>query len=152
MQIIVWYNTFAQMKMMMMKAVYFAFFLFLFACNTDSSQPKNNFKANVNEPLSQDELVETGQSLFLQKCASCHAVNMNLTGPALKGVEKRWYNKEDLYAFIRNSQQIIGKDAYAKDLFESNHKIPMPPFTDLKDADITAILAYVKNASVSARH
>lgn len=138
--------------MMMMKAVCFALMFFLFACGTDNDQPKSISKATDNEPTNQDELIETGQSLFLQRCSSCHAVNMNLTGPALKGVEKRWHNKEDLYSFIRNSQQIIAKDAYAKDLFENNHKVQMPSFTDLKDNDILAILTYIKNASITARH
>jgi len=140
------------MKMTMMKTVYFALMLCLLSCGTNNDQQSGTTKASSNTTMSQDELIETGQSLFLQKCSSCHAVNMTLTGPALKGVEKRWHSKDNLYAFIRNSQEVIAKDAYAKDLFESNHKVQMPPFADLKDNDILAILAYIKNASISARH
>jgi len=135
-----------------MKAFCFILMILLLACGTENDQPKSSSKVTVNETFNQDELIETGQSLFLQKCSNCHAVNMNLTGPALKGVEKRWHNKEDLYAFIKNAPQVILIDAYAKELFEINHKIQMPPFSDLKDNDILAILAYVKNASISARH
>ena len=131
----------------------YAIMFFLLACGNNNSQESNTSKTNSNYTIiSQDDLIETGQSLFLQKCASCHAVNMNLIGPALKGVEKRWHYKENLYAFIRNAQEVIAKDAYAKDLFESNHKVQMPPFSDLKDNDILAILTYIKNASISARH
>ena len=148
----VWSNTFAPMKMTMMKAFCFALLLLLIACGTDKEQPISTLKSSSNETISQDELIETGQSLFLQKCSNCHAVNMNLTGPALKGIEKRWHNKEDLYTFIRNSKEVIVKDAYAKDLFESNNKVQMPPFADLKDNDILAILTYIRNASISARH
>ncbi len=140
------------MKMMMMKTVCFALMLCLLSCGTNNNQQSSESKASSNTTMSQDDLIETGQSLFLQKCSSCHAVNMNLTGPALKGVDKRWHNKENLYAFIRNSQEVIAKDAYAKGLYESNHKVQMPPFADLKDNDILAILTYIKNASISARH
>lgn len=140
------------MKMMINKAVCVALMFCLFACETSNDQQVDVSKHSTNSPISQGDLVETGQSLFLQKCSSCHAVNMTLTGPALKGVEKRWRSKENLYAFIRNAQEVIAKDAYAKDLYESNHKVQMPPFADLKDNDILAILAYIKNASISARH
>ncbi|MFN5930145.1 MAG: c-type cytochrome, partial [Sphingobacteriales bacterium] len=40
---------------------------------------------------------QDGKAIFQQKCAACHAVDKNLTGPALKGVEERWPAKADLY-------------------------------------------------------
>src|SRR3954467_2071053 len=45
-----------------------------------------------------------GQALFSANCASCHAVNKELTGPALAGVEGRWGDKKKLHAWIRNNQ------------------------------------------------
>ena len=32
---------------------------------------------------------QDGKALFTANCASCHAVNKRLTGPALAGVEER---------------------------------------------------------------
>ncbi|MEP7257850.1 MAG: c-type cytochrome, partial [Flavitalea sp.] len=47
---------------------------------------------------------QDGGSLFQQNCASCHAVNKDLTGPRLSGVEGRgpWSDRKQLYAWIHN--------------------------------------------------
>lgn len=54
---------------------------------------------------------DSGKTLFTANCAACHAKNMKsaLTGPALGGVEAKWDSKENLYAWIRNSQAMIKK-------------------------------------------
>lgn len=139
---------------MMLKNVCLGLMILMIACNGRGGENHRNVasKDSLNETTDAEELIETGQSIFLQRCATCHAVNMTLTGPALKGVEKRWHNKANLFAFIRNSQVEITKDGYAKELFYTYNKVQMPPFPDLKDEDLQAILAYVKNASISARH
>ena len=87
---------------------------------------------------------QDGKALFQQKCASCHAINKNLTGPALSGVEDRWPNKADLYRWIRNSAALI-KEGHprAVEVYNQYNKIQMTAFPELKDADIDAILAYV---------
>ncbi|MFN9493834.1 MAG: c-type cytochrome [Sphingobacteriales bacterium] len=87
---------------------------------------------------------QDGKALFQQKCASCHAINKNLTGPALSGVEDRWPNKADLYRWIRNSAALI-KEGHprAVEVYNQYNKIQMTAFPELKDADIDAILAYI---------
>ena len=40
---------------------------------------------------------QDGKALFQANCASCHAVNKKLTGPALAGVEDRWPDKAKLH-------------------------------------------------------
>jgi mono/diheme cytochrome c family protein len=87
---------------------------------------------------------QDGKALFQQKCASCHAINKNLTGPALSGVEDRWPNKADLYRWIRNSAALI-KEGHprAVEVYNQYNKIQMTAFNELKDADIDAILAYI---------
>jgi mono/diheme cytochrome c family protein len=143
-------DTFASMKTIMMKGVCFVLMICLLACNGGNENKKGlGLKDSLKETIDSEDLAETGQSIFLQRCATCHAVNMTLTGPALKGVEKRWHNKQNLYAYIRNSQEMIAKGGYAKDLFDTYNKVVMPPFTDLKDEDLQAILAYIKNAEES---
>lgn len=90
---------------------------------------------------------QDGKALFSQNCASCHAVNKKLTGPALAGVEDRWSDKKNLYAWIKNSQAFLKTgDAYANKLYNEYNKIAMNQFPNLSDKDIDAILTYIKAA------
>jgi len=88
---------------------------------------------------------QDGKALFSQNCASCHAVNKNLTGPALAGVEDRWPEKKNLYAWIKNSAAFLKTgDPYATKLYNDYNKTAMNLFPSLTDQDIDAILAYIK--------
>lgn len=99
-----------------------------------------------NNSFSQD-----GKALFSQNCASCHAVNKQLTGPALAGVEDRWAKKEDLHAWIKNSAAFLKTgDAYANELYNRFNKTAMNAFPSLSDADIDAILGYIKTEAANA--
>ena len=95
----------------------------------------------------QADLAE-GETLFKNYCASCHNKNMkdNLTGPALGGVEERWadYPKEELYAWVRNSQAMIA-DGHprAVELWNEWKPTVMNNFPALTDQQIDNILAYV---------
>jgi len=89
---------------------------------------------------------QDGKSLFSQNCASCHAIDKRLTGPALMGVEDRWPNKKNLYAWIRNNQAFLKTgDSYANNLYNEYGKVPMNLFPNLSDAEIGAILKYIKD-------
>ena len=88
---------------------------------------------------------QDGKALFSQNCASCHAVNKKLTGPALAGVEDRWPEKKNLYAWIKNSAAFLKTgDPYATKLYEEYNKTAMNNFPGLSNDDIDAILAYIK--------
>lgn len=136
------------MKFDMFRTICIGLIILLAACGEANEKPSaTKIETSTSGKIDTSELIETGQSIFLQQCASCHSVNMNLTGPALKGVEKRWKSREKLVAFIHNSQVVISSnDAYAQDLYEHWHKVQMPPFPSIKEEEITAILAYVKHA------
>lgn len=84
-----------------------------------------------------------GKQLFMLYCASCHHATRDLTGPSFYNISSRWKNKKLLYQFIKNSPEVIKKDAYSKALFERWNKVIMPANPDLKDADINKILEYV---------
>ena len=91
---------------------------------------------------------EIGKTLFKNNCASCHAKNMvsKLTGPALAGVEERWadYPREDLYAWIRNSQaQIAAGHPRAVELWAEWKPVNMNAFPTLTDDEIEGILSYI---------
>jgi len=75
-------------------------------------------------------------------------VNKDMTGPALKGVEDRWPDKEKLFAFIRNSEEVIRSDKYARELWLEWNQTAMLPHPDLKDEDIQAILDYIKQVAL----
>jgi mono/diheme cytochrome c family protein len=82
-----------------------------------------------------------GKPLYLQNCASCHGPNGEgqwrsqgvLGAPAHNTDGHTWDHPDSqLLLFIRNGLQAAGKYA-------------MPPFSQkLKDAEILAILAYIK--------
>ena len=86
---------------------------------------------------------QDGKALFSANCASCHAINKRLTGPALMGVEERWPDKKELFAFIRNPSLVIKRNAYAKKLKDVYGTL-MTAFPDLTDEAIAAILDYIR--------
>jgi mono/diheme cytochrome c family protein len=90
---------------------------------------------------------QDGKALFSQNCASCHAIDKKLTGPALKGVEDRWGgDRKKLHAWIHNSQAFLKTgDTYANNLYTEYNKIAMNLFPNLSEKEIDAILDYVKD-------
>jgi len=92
---------------------------------------------------------QDGKAIFQQKCATCHAVDKNLTGPALKGVEDRWPDREHIYSWIHNSASVIKSGfPHAVEIYAQYNKIQMPAFPELANKDIDAILGYINTASV----
>lgn len=117
--------------------------LTLYACNGSSTPGVTNVDAEK----------QTGeinaQALFKVNCSQCHMANKDFIGPSLAGVESRWKSKELLYAFVRNSQEVIQKDAYAKELFLKWKQIPMLPYPALSDEEIEAIFSYCNEIAVA---
>ncbi len=104
-----------------------------------------------NFPLTEEnvELLKVGKTTFKNYCASCHNKNMkdDMTGPALGGVEERWadYPREDLYSWIRNSQQLVSeKHPRAISLVKEWDNIVMSPFPNLTDEEIEGVLLYIE--------
>jgi len=95
-----------------------------------------------NQSFSQD-----GKQLFQQNCASCHAMDKQLTGPALAGAAERWNDDKMLHAWIKNNQKVIASGySYAVNLYNQYNKTPMNVFEgSLSDNDINAIIEYIKN-------
>lgn len=99
---------------------------------------------NITSTANNNVIVQAdGKQLFMANCGACHHATRNLTGPAFYGVRTRWKDKKLLYAYVRNSTEVIKKDKYAKELFEKWNKVVMTPFPKLKDAEIDAIFTYV---------
>lgn len=120
--------------------------LILFSCSN------NNTEKNKNTPSSATATTaEEGKDLFKMMCSACHLVDRDLVGPALKGVEERWANKQDLYEFIRNPNAVIEKNDYAKNLWLKHNKTQMTPYPQLTNEQIDAILAYVNEEAAKAK-
>jgi len=88
---------------------------------------------------------QDGKVLFSQKCASCHAVDKKLIGPALAGALERWPEKDKLYAWVHNSAAVV-KSGYprAVTVYNEYNKIQMTAFPELTEKDIDAIFAYIE--------
>lgn len=131
---------------MQMKNLFFwVVLLGLISC-AENKQPSDSNKTK-NEAIASDAKYQAGRSLYITNCATCHNLRYELTGPALQNVEQRWKDKTLLYAFIRNSQAVIAKDAYAKGLYNRYNKVEMTQFAWLKDEEIDQLLHYISVAS-----
>jgi mono/diheme cytochrome c family protein len=98
----------------------------------------------INSQLSAQD-ANAGRGIFMNNCATCHAVKKIVTGPALAGIEERVTDKKLLHSWIHNSTQVVKSgEPYFVGRFNEFNRIQMPPFPGLSDADIDNILAYVK--------
>ena len=89
--------------------------------------------------------LEKGKEIFSLRCAACHNVNKQLTGPALAGVDER-RSMSWIVSFIRSSQSLVKSgDKDAITVFEKFNKIPMPDHADLTEENIKDIIAYIKS-------
>tara|TARA_Y100001935_G_scaffold130201_1_gene107887 strand:+ start:2260 stop:3543 length:1284 start_codon:yes stop_codon:yes gene_type:complete len=92
-------------------------------------------------------IVNSGESLFKGNCTVCHAINEVVIGPALRDVHER-QSEEWIYAFIKNSQKVIKSgDEYAVDLYNQYNQTLMTSF-DFSDDELNSILTYIKSESV----
>lgn len=104
--------------------------------------------------LMAEPTLDEGKNLFRMNCAQCHAKNMKskATGPALGGVEERWadYPREDLYSWIRNSQQLVAEGhPRAVEVYNEWNKSVMQNFPNLTDENIESILLYIDDVYVN---
>jgi mono/diheme cytochrome c family protein len=100
--------------------------------------------------IAQMAQAQDGKALFNAKCASCHAIDKQLVGPALKGVEDRWDDRKMIYEWIRNSAALIKKGyPRAVAVYNEYNKVQMAAFPELKDQDIDAILDYINTGGAA---
>jgi cytochrome c2 len=90
---------------------------------------------------------QNGEQLFKQNCASCHAIDKDVTGPALSGVLNRgpWAeDKKNLYSWVHDPAGFMAKNPYTKGL-KAKFGAMMTGFPQLKNEEIDAIINYVMN-------
>jgi len=88
-----------------------------------------------------------GKTLFQQNCQTCHALDKQLTGPALRGFTERgpWGDKENIYKWIHNPAAFMATDKYTQDLKNQYGSI-MQAFPALTNQQIDAIVEYIATA------
>jgi cytochrome c2 len=85
-----------------------------------------------------------GEAVFKANCKQCHGFKEVVVGPALNGVLGRWPSEAAMANFIKYPQKTIdGGDKYAKSLYDT-YKQYMPNHDFLSDADLKAVIAYIK--------
>lgn len=93
-------------------------------------------------------IAQDGESLFKSKCATCHSLKKNMTGPMLHGAKAKWEEAgegELLYEWVKNSPQLIaaGNSTMAKSVMNFSPSSMTPQ--QVTNEEIDAILAYVDN-------
>ncbi len=92
---------------------------------------------------------QDGKALFKSRCAACHNMKQKLVGPALKGVVKKWEDAGEgalIKEWIKDPTALkeSGKSKMADAIWDFS-PASMTPNPDLKDGEIDAIIAYLKN-------
>lgn len=120
--------------------------LFFFILISSQKEDKKTM-ADVNYAAPSQPYISKGpdgKTLFSQNCASCHALNRTLTGPALAGVLERVPDRKLLYEWIRNSNKVIQSgNPYFVKLYKDFNKTSMNQFPNLTEEEIEAILYYI---------
>lgn len=91
--------------------------------------------------INYQSLAADGAALFKANCASCHKIDKDFTGPALKGWKDRVPAGDWIYKWIENPA--AQNDPYATTLKAKWKPVVMTAFTNLKKDDVDAILKYV---------
>lgn len=91
-----------------------------------------------------------GKSVFRQRCAACHtAGSTKMVGPGLKNIHER-RSEEWIRKFVKSSTALIKSgDPDAVAIFNEYNQVVMPDHPDITDAEITALLTYIKEQSAS---
>jgi len=116
----------------------------------------------------QSNALAKGKKLFIRNCASCHALNKDLTGPSLAHILKRnaWMlhypsafhskglqldtlsYRNLLYDYTRNNFEVLSSGhSYFSCLHKKYGRKPMPAFRHLTKDDLDSLYAYIESES-----
>jgi cytochrome c2 len=86
----------------------------------------------------------SGEKIFKANCASCHNMEKNLTGPALKGILDRAPSEEWIYKWVRNNNTLRASgDAYANKIFKDWNGAAMNVFEWMSDEQLSDVVTYI---------
>ncbi len=97
---------------------------------------------SINSVSAQD-----GKALFMSKCAACHSLDKDMTGPALRGIiDKAPYNGDmaKMSHWIRNVNKLVATDPHYMDLKAKFGGSVMIQFDEsaLPEPELEAIIKY----------
>ena len=125
-------------------------FISVFLSN-EANAPQSGTVVDRPEQNGANTVKSKGQTLFQQNCQSCHALDKDLTGPALRGVEERgpWTDRANLIKWVKNPAAFIPTSSYTKALKQKFGGVIMPSFPQLSDEELHAIFEYITKYPVS---
>ncbi len=106
------------------------------ACRSNSSRTKTI----ENETAS--EITIDGEALLKANCNSCHKCFEDITGPGLHGSFNRWDTKENLIAFVQNSEPVLKTNEYAAELKKKYGVNYIHRFNNLDSNQIKVMIYY----------
>jgi len=100
--------------------------------------------SSINKSSGQD--IAAGKALFMQKCASCHNIFKQITGPALQHLEERgkWSDHNEILKWVHSPAIYMANDAYTTEL-KTQMGSMMTPFPELTIKDVDNIVAYIND-------
>ena len=117
-----------------------------------SSQPQTVYSeqtkaSSAGQSIGFTSSAVKGKMLFQTKCASCHALFKNMTGPGLLGFEERgpWTDRKNVYGWIRNPSAFMAKNEYAREV-KKLFGTMMTGFPEMTNEEIDAICDYLNQA------
>jgi len=114
---------------------------------------------SIKEPEPQAVLIDNlgtntgrnskGKLLFQSKCAACHIIGKDATGPALSGFEERgpWTERKKVYEWIKSPMDFMKKNEYTQNLKKTFGGNMMASFPDLSNKDIDEIINYINGTN-----
>ncbi len=95
---------------------------------------------------------QDGKALFQAKCATCHNVFKDGTGPALQGLESRgkWADHNELLKWINNPAGYMANDPYTQGL-KAKFGSVMLAFPDITLAQVEQMVAYINETAAKGQ-
>lgn len=88
---------------------------------------------------------QDGKALFMGKCASCHAMGKDMTGPNLVDLESRWENTDQIKVWIKNWSKAVAAGYPQAVKIQNFAPSEMTRFEgSITDPEIDAILKYIR--------
>ncbi len=91
---------------------------------------------------------QDGEGLFKAKCATCHNLEKDMTGPKLQGVKQKWADAgeaEMLYEWVKNSKNLIDGGTSQMALAIKDFDVSKMPAQVVTNEEVDAILDFVDN-------
>ncbi|MBC7723054.1 MAG: cytochrome c [Pedobacter sp.] len=110
--------------------------------NSEPITANNKLIRNVIKDSTTNANYQEGKTLFVANCDACHRLH-GTDQMFFNNLNERWKEKKTLYDFIRNPQEVIKKDAYAKAMYEEYNHVSMTAFAWMTDKQIELTLHYI---------